>query len=69
MPGFTGFVAILFSFNCQRRDYNPYIPVLQLLERKISSEKTQLIAENYCPSRSLRIVPVPIFRTATDGRF
>ena len=22
MPGFTGFVAILFSFNCQRRDYN-----------------------------------------------
>ena len=22
MPGFTGFVAILFSFNCQRRDYS-----------------------------------------------
>ena len=22
MPGFTGFVAILFSFNCQRQDYN-----------------------------------------------
>lgn len=21
MPGFTGFVAILFSFNCQRRDF------------------------------------------------
>ena len=21
MPGFTGFVAILFSFNCQRQDY------------------------------------------------
>ena len=21
MPGFTGFVAILFSFNCQRREF------------------------------------------------
>ena len=24
MPGFTGFVAILFSFNCQRRDYTDF---------------------------------------------
>ena len=29
MPGFTGFVAILFSFNCQRQDYTYCRPICQ----------------------------------------
>ena len=35
MPGFTGFVAILFSFNCQRRDYIFCCILCQSVEGKV----------------------------------
>lgn len=48
MPEFTGFVAILFSFNCQRQDYH--------IRKSQEKQKTQKIHKNIGISQKYIVV-------------